>query len=244
MTAAQPEIGSEPTSPALTQRHVQRDRMKAAQDVATALARELRNPVFAIASAAQLLRYRVTDDPVVEKNVGRILREADRLNTYVNALLEYGTPTPMRLAAGDPDDVWENVITTHRGDLESKAILVEHRPAEPRGACNIDGEQLAHALSCALENAIEAAPEGSDIGIRSVVTDDGVWVSVIHNDGPPIDDELLARAFEPLVTTKPGHAGIGLAITHRIVTELGGTVALRADGDGAAMTFTLPALHG
>jgi len=242
MTAAQPELGSE--SPPLSQRHVQRDRMRAAQGVATSLARELRNPVFAIASAAQLLRYRVSDDPVIEKNIGRILREADRLNTYVNALLEYGAPTPVRLEPGDPDDVWDDVIKRHRGDLESKAILAQHTIAEPRATCNIDAEQLGHALSCALTNAIEAAPEGSDIGIRSVVTDDGVWVSVVHNDGPPIDDETLARAFEPLVTTKQGHAGIGLAVAHRILIEHGGAVALRADGAGAALTFTLPAMHG
>jgi signal transduction histidine kinase len=218
--------------------------MKAAQDVATSLARELRNPVFAIASAAQLLRYRVTDDPVVEKNIGRILREADRLNGYVNALLEYGAPAPVRLEGGDPDDVWSAVLAKHRGDLESKAVLVHHTAPERRAACNIDREQLTHALSCALENAIEAAPEGSDVSIRSVSTADGVWVSVVHNDGPPVDPEILARAFEPLVTTKLGHAGIGLAVAHRIVMEHGGTISLRSDGAGAALTITLPSLHG
>lgn len=243
MTAAQPELGSDRAT-LLTQRPVQRDRMKAAQDVAASLARELRNPVFAIASAAQLLRYRITDDPVIEKNIGRILREAERLNSYVNALLEYGAPTPLRLSPGDPDDVWADVLTLHRGDLESRAILAHHTAAEPRASCNIDAEQLARAFSCALTNAIEAAPEGTDIGIRSVATDDGLWVSVVHNDGPPVDDETLARAFEPLVTTKPGHAGIGLAVAHRVVSEHGGAVALRTDGAGATLTVTLPALHG
>src|SRR5215472_9733552 len=155
MTAAEPELGSERSLPSL-QRQAQRDRMKAAQDVATSLARELRNPVFAIASAAQLLRYRVTDDPVMEKNIGRILREADRLNTYVNALLEYGTPTPVRLQPGDPDDIWVNVLAEYRGDLESKAILAHHRAAEPSAMCNLDAEQFTHALGCALANAIEA----------------------------------------------------------------------------------------
>lgn len=243
MTAAQPEVATETTSPPAS-RHIQRDRMKAAQDVATSLARELRNPVFAIASAAQLLRYRVTDDPVIEKNIGRILREADRLNTYVNALLEYGTPSPLRLEPGDPDESWVDALRRHRGDLESKAILVQHVRAEPPAKCNVDAEQLANAMSCALTNAIEAAPEGSDIRVRSTVTDDGLWVSVVQNDGAPIDEDTLARAFEPLVTTKPGHAGIGLAVVHRILTEHGGAVALRADRAGATLTFTLPALHG
>src|SRR5690349_14652629 len=102
MTATQPEPGSDRPSLS-TQRHPVRDRMKAAQGVATSLARELRNPVFAIASAAQLLRYRISDDPVIEKNIGRILREADRLNAFVNALLEYGAPAPVRLEPGNPD---------------------------------------------------------------------------------------------------------------------------------------------
>lgn len=218
--------------------------MKGAQDVAASLARELRNPVFAIASAAHLLRYRVTDDPVIEKNIGRILREADRLNAYVNALLEYGVPRPIRLVPGNPDDVWAAVIARHRGDLESRAILAHHTPADPRATCNLDAEQFAQALSCALTNAIEAAPEGSDIDIRSAATDDGIWVSVVHNDGRSLDDDTLARAFEPLVTSKPGHAGIGLPLTHRILTDHGGAVALRADAAGAVLTFTLPALHG
>src|SRR6478609_4798777 len=123
-----------------------RERVKIAQDVATSLARELRNPVFAIASAAQLLRYRISDDPVIEKNIGRILREADRLNGYVNALLEYGAPSPIRLESGNPDDAWDVVLGRHRGDLEAKAILASHTVAEPIASCNVDREQLAHAL--------------------------------------------------------------------------------------------------
>jgi signal transduction histidine kinase len=218
--------------------------MKGAQDVAAALARELRNPVFAIASAAHLLRYRVTDDPVIEKNIGKILREADRLNAYVNALLEYGLPRPIKLLPGNPDDVWASVIAQHRGDLESKAILAHHTAADTPATCNLDAEQFAHALSCALANAIEAAPEGSDVDIRSASTADGMWVSVVRNDGASLDNDTLSRAFEPLVTSKPGHAGIGLTVAQRILADHSGSIALRADGAGAALTFTLPTLHG
>src|SRR6266571_7644633 len=124
-----------------------RERTKVTQDVAAGLAHELRNPVFAIASAARLLRYRVGDDPVIEKNVGRILREAERLNHLVSALLEYGRPAPVRLAPHDPDDLWNDVLQAHRGALESKALIVRHKPAEPRALCSVDAEQLAQAYS-------------------------------------------------------------------------------------------------
>ena len=47
--------------------------------LARAIAHEIRTPLAGISSAAQLLRFRATEDPVVERNVGRIMRETERL---------------------------------------------------------------------------------------------------------------------------------------------------------------------
>jgi signal transduction histidine kinase len=226
----------------ITTRTLHRERVKASQHVAASLAHELRNPVFAIASAAQLLRYRTTDDPIIERNLGRIFRETERLNALVAALLDYGRPAPVRLVPADPDDVWTDVVATHRALLETKALLVNHSPPRERATCALDAEQLATALGNALVNAIEAAPEGSDLTIRSSVDRDGTWRSYLHNEGAAIPAELLARAFDPLVSSKPGHAGTGLAVAHRILSDHAGSVALEcADaGGGVTVTFSLP----
>lgn len=218
-----------------------REGVKVSQNVAAGIAHELRNPVFAIASAAQLIRYRIADDPVMEKNIGRILRETERLNTLIAALTEYGRPVPLELEPGDPDDAWAAAIEAQRGALESKALLVRHTPATPPAVCRIDQRQLADACGNGLANAIEAAPEGSDLTITSTLTADGSWQSSLTNGGSAIPADALARVFEPLVTTKPGHAGIGLATAHRIATEHGGSLRLdSADGAGTTLTFTLP----
>lgn len=241
MTAAEPELRRETP---ITTRTLHRERVKVSQNVATAIAQELRTPVFAIASAAQLLRYRITDDPLVDKNIGRILREAERLNGLVASLIDYGRPAPVRLVPGDPDDVWASVIEYQRGAFESKALLMHHTPAQRRASCGIDAEQLAQAYESVLTNAIEAAPEGSDLTIVSTTSDDGTWRSQLRNDGAPVAADALPHAFELLFTTKQGHAGIGLAVAHRIVSEHGGTIALEnADGGGATVTLTLPAAH-
>lgn len=241
MTAAEPDLRRDTP---ITTRTLHRERVKVSQNVAVAIAQELRNPVFAIASAAQLLRYRITDDPLVDKNIGRILREAERLNGLVSSLVDYGRPAPVRLAPGDPDHVWTAVVENHRGALESRALLIHHTPAEPRASCAIDDEQLAQACSHALVNAIDAAPEGSDLTISSTSSSDGAWRSQLHNDGPAIRADALPHVFELLFTTKPGHAGIGLAVAHRIVSEHGGTITLEnADAGGATLTLTLPAAH-
>src|SRR5947207_8917549 len=97
---------------------------KPVQDVATSVAQELRGAVFAISSAAQLLRYRIGDDPVVETNVGRILREAEKLNALVAALMEYGRPDPPRLSKTDPDELWSRTLEAQRGALETKSLIV------------------------------------------------------------------------------------------------------------------------
>jgi signal transduction histidine kinase len=238
MTTAEPDLGLE--SSART-RSPSRERVKLSQDIAAGIAHELRNPVFAIASAAQLLRYRITDDPVIEKNIGRVLREAERLNALIAALLDYGRPPAVQLTPHDPDQVWSDVLASHRGELESRALLVHHTPSNPRVTCAIDVEQLTQAYSNALANAIEAAPEGSDLTITSTSTRAG-WQSRLHNGGTAVPPSLLPEVFEPLVTNKPGHAGVGLAVVHRVLSDHGGSVALDSDQDaGTTLTFTLPA---
>lgn len=238
----QPHTDEPATSPS---RSLQRARVKVSQNVAAAIAHELRNPVYGITSAAQLLRYRVSDDPLVERNIGRIMREAERLNALVSALLEYGRPAPVRLAPGVPDDVWIDVLQSQRGALESKALLVAHDSAPVHDPFSLDAEQLAQAFGNALLNAIEAAPEGSDLRIVSSVAPDGSWESRLQNPGAVMPPEILAEAFEPLVTTKSGHVGIGLAVAQRVLSDHGGSMALDSDARvGTTVTFVLPPARG
>jgi signal transduction histidine kinase len=247
MTAAEHDlhtIASPPAASATAEPPVElsdAQRTLVAQDIASSLAHELRNPVFAIASAARLLRYRIVDDPVMEKNIGRILREAERLNGFVNGLLEYGRRAPVRLGAGDPDDLWNDVLQAERGALEAKALIVRHSAPSPRASCDIDGEQLAQAFTHVLANAVDAAPEASDLTLTSTIRSTGEWQCELRNGGPPIPPETLPRAFDLLVTNKPGHAGIGLALARRIVSDHGGTISLASSAEqGTVATVVLP----
>jgi signal transduction histidine kinase len=222
-------------------RLTQRRRLEAIGEISAGIARELRNPLFGISSAAQLLRFRVRDDPVVERNVGRILREVERLNGVVSSLLEYGRPEPMRMAAADPDGVWRGVLEAKRGLLESKALVMRHHAAEPRVACPIDSDQIAQVFTNVLANAVDAAPEGSDLTLTSAVLASGAWRCRLHNDGPPISPDLLPRVFELFFSTKPGGAGVGLALCQRILDDHGGTITIESTADnGTTVTITLP----
>jgi PAS domain S-box-containing protein len=225
----------------LVQRLEHKHRLEAVGEVSAGVAHELRNPLFGISSAAQLLRFRIKDDPVVEKNVGRILREVERLNNMVTALLEYGRSNPIRLAPGDPDIVWDEVLENQRGLLESRALLLHRTRAEPPVRSPIDPPQLAQVLLNLLVNAADAAPEGTDLTLQTTQLANGGWRCRLHNSGAAIPADVLPRVFEIFFSTKPGGTGIGLALCQRIIEEHGGTIALEsAPESGTAATIVLP----
>lgn len=216
-------------------------RVATVDEVSVGLAHELRNRLFGISSAAQLLRFRVTEDPAVEKNVGRILREVERMNATVNSLLEFGQPDRAKLAPGDPDAVWDDVIAQQRGLLESKALRLTRTRAEPGAPCAIDAAQLASAFTNLLVNAADAAPEGTDLSLTSARLPGGVWRSRLANGGQPIPAEVLGRAFDLFFTTKPTGSGMGLPLTQRIIDDHGGAISLESSAEaGTIASVTLP----
>ena len=210
-------------------------------EVAAGIARELRQPLLAISSAAQLLRFRVAEDPVVEKNVGRILREVERLNAFSSALLDYASTDALHLTHADPDALWDEVLENERGQLESRALLVQHTRAEPAARCAVDVTQLRRLFSELLENATEATPEGSDLVLHSTRTNGGTWRCQLRNGGAAIPADALAHVFDLFFTTRAGSAGIGLALARRIAEDHGGSLALESDAGGTTATITLPA---
>jgi signal transduction histidine kinase len=214
--------------------------------VAAGIARELRQPLLAISSAAQLLRFRVADDPVVEKNIGRILREVERLNAFTSALLDYASADALHLVPANPDALWDDVLEHERGTLESRALLLHRTRAEPAVRCPLDGAQARRLFVELLENAAEAAPEGTDLTLDASVTDGGAWRCRLHNGGAELSPDVLAHAFDLFYSTRTGNAGIGLTLARRIASDHGGSITLESDASGATVTLTLPVapLHG
>ena len=64
----------------------------------------------------------------------------------------------------------------------------------------------------------------------------------VSDEGPGIPEELRSRFFEPFFSTKSGRAGgLGLAISHRLVSEAGGQLrVVEAEGGGARFELLFP----
>jgi two-component system sensor histidine kinase HupT/HoxJ len=102
-------------------------------------------------------------------------------------------------------------------------------------------EQLAQILINLMLNAVESMPNGGELRVMGLASEEQLIVTLCNN-GPPVPPEYLPRLFEPFFTTKPAGAGLGLFASHVIVEQHDGslTVANLPNGDGVECTLTLP----
>ncbi|MFN9205131.1 MAG: ATP-binding protein [Gemmatimonas sp.] len=225
----------------LVRRVDQKRRLEAIGEVAAGVAHELRNPLFGISSAAQLLRVRAGEDPIVDKNVGRILREVERLNKMVTSLLEFCRPNAVHLVPADPEVVWDDILEGERARLQAKHLTIRRsRPEQPVRSL-LDPEQLGQVYRNILLNACDAAPDGSELILSSQVLPNGGWRCRLTNGGLAIAPEVLPHVFEFFYSTKAGGTGIGLALCQRIMDEHGGTITIDSLPElGTTLTLLLP----
>lgn len=239
--AAQLSVGIERAW--LVQRVEQKRRLETIGEVAAGVAHELRNPLFAISSAAQLLRHSAASDPAVEKGVARVLREVERLNRMATSLLEFGKPYVTNLVPGDPDAIWDDILEAERGRLDQKRLVLHRTRVAPELLARVDGEQLGQVFRNLLVNAIDAAPTGSVLALISSASAAGGWRMRLTNGGRAIPPDVLPHVFEFFYSAKPGGTGIGLALCQRIVDDHHGTITIDSTPEsGTTVVVTLPPL--
>jgi signal transduction histidine kinase len=87
-------------------------------------------------------------------------------------------------------------------------------------------------------------PPGGRVAVEARSSGKGHSIE-IRDTGAGIDPEAVPRIFDLYFTTKPEGTGIGLAVTHQVVTAHGGTIEVDSKpGAGTRMTIRLPPSPG
>jgi signal transduction histidine kinase len=229
-----------------------RDRLAALGQMAAGLAHEVKNPLGAIKGAAQLLGDTGSRLDASEREfVGIILEEVERLDRVVGSVLDYARPTK-----GDPGAV--NVSAVVRRTL---TVLASERGKDfeidsaelPDGLplVRADAEQLRQVLINLIRNAEQAMGGTGKVRVSvrarervgaASPSDPAEWVEInVRDQGPGIAPQVLEKLFLPFFTTKPTGTGLGLAVSQRVVEEMGGRIEVTSHpGAGSTFTVVLP----
>jgi len=204
-------------------------------EMSAGLAHEFKNAIATLQGYAQLLQSLELNDKA-QAAAGSLLNEVRNLSSMVTAFLNFARPQPLQLEQVSVSELIDDCAT------ELEPVFHELRVeliAESDASLTVraDERMLRLALLNLMRNGAEAIP-GDKTERRVFVRagrQDGSAVIEISDTGSGIPPAQLQKIFIPFFTTKAKGHGVGLALTHRIVTEHGGTLTAANSLEGGAM---------
>lgn len=225
----------------LEQRLQQTEKMAAIGELSTYMAHEIRNPLFSIGGFANALLRNASLNEDAREKARIIFEESRRLDEILKKILNFSRPTEQKMGIFNPELVARQTMELMCiGSVERgiKAV-VDIAPNLPKVMGN--AENLKQCLINLVKNAIEAMPDGGTLTLRAY-RDDGRVIILIQDTGMGIPPELQEQVFSPFFSTKHGGAGLGLAMSRKVIEEMGGKVLLKSKpGEGTTLILRLPA---
>jgi signal transduction histidine kinase len=234
---------------AIDNAHLFEERKEAArlrEEVVGVASHDLRNPLSAILLSTRMLLDSTDEEPTPRqaKGLARIRSAAERMNLLIHTLLDF-----TRVRAGAlklerrPLDLHELV----REVCDENALAAPDRAVEIQqlgsGAGEWDEARLSEVVANLVGNALKYSPADTTVHVRSDGRSEELLLTV-HNEGNPIDDELLPVIFEPFrrgTGGAKGSLGLGLYIAQQVVAAHGGTISVTSSAEaGTTLTVCLP----
>jgi len=216
------------------------ERLAAIGELSMFISHEIRNPLFAIAGFANsLLRSTGISDAAREK-VSIILQESNRLDTILKSIVNFSRPTQATPGEVDIGLIVRQTLDFLRMGLEKQGVELTVTVPASLPKARGDSELLKQCLVNLVKNSMEAMPQGGRLSVTTGMRQGNVFLAVADT-GHGIPREHLAQVFNPFFSTRDKGAGLGLAMTKKILDDLGGAVEIKSqEGQGAVVTLLLP----
>jgi PAS domain S-box-containing protein len=228
------------------------DRLAALGELAAGLAHEIKNPLTSLMTFSRHLARRFDDEHFRAKFQSVVPRELERINGIVEGLLELARPARVNFTAVRLPASLERAAELYAQEMESRGVQVTRDYARDLPAVWVDAEAVYQALVNLVRNALDAMPSGGNLTLRAGWSDEHHVVRPgpagarrvrieIEDTGIGIPTADADRVFNPFFSTKTGGTGLGLALTHKIIEDHGGSIDFRsAVGRGTVFRIVLP----
>jgi len=211
------------------------ERVAFAEEVSSAMRHAVRNKLAAARNAATYIQRRLSkteawnSDARIPTFHGLIESELDAAGGLLDpkdALAHLFTRHPERVSASRC--IREAVEHARVGAEAARSLRVE---APDDAEVMVDPRELALAVRYLVENAVEATNGEGPVHVRGS-RDGDRFVIEVTDGGPGIEESRREEAMRAFFTTKPGHAGVGLAIARRIARRYDGAFVLGTSPSG------------
>jgi nitrogen fixation/metabolism regulation signal transduction histidine kinase len=231
---------------------IQAQRATAWAEVARRLAHEIKNPLTPIQLSAERLEMKLAgklaseDAEALARGTRTIVNQVAALKSMVDDFRDYSRlPAPV-LAGLDLNALVLEVLALY--ETSRTPIAKKLAPGLPQ--VRADSTQIRQVLHNLVQNAQDALDNRKNSGEKALIevsteaAGERVRLTVSDNGGG-FPEEMMARIFEPYVTSKPRGTGLGLAIVKKIVDEHRGEVAIEnRPAKGVSVAILLPVAGG
>jgi two-component system sensor histidine kinase AtoS len=227
------------------------DRLAALGTLAAGLAHEIKNPLASLRTFTRIIPRKFEDARFRETFMRVVPHELDRINGIVEQLLELARPSRLAPAPVVLPALLDRVLELYANELDAKQITVVREYARELPTVTADPERLYEAFVNLVSNAIAAMGPAGRLTVRTgwhrpaesaPRSGGGRRVRIeIEDTGSGISPSEAEKVFDPFFTTKAAGTGLGLALTHKIVEDHGGSIGFRSTpGVGTIFTVLLP----
>ncbi len=226
------------------------DKMASLGRVAYGIAHEIRNPLSGINI------YLTNLEKIFEKGEGlekvkEILRQIQsasrKIELVIRRVMDFSKPSEPKSVPTDINQLIEEAIDLSSVTLRKSRIIMDKTLAEDLPPCQADPHLVRQVLLNLITNAAEAMKNMDEVkrmGVASSMEGNHVIIKV-YDSGPGVPWHLRKKVFDPFYTTKNGSAGIGLSISHRIITDHGGALSVSTSKwGGAEFKVEIPIARG
>ena len=193
------------------------------------LAHEIRNPLGSIELYASML-----DGDYAEQ----IVRSVRLLNHSVTNILQFGKPIVPMPAWMPVRQLLEGIQVFLQPLADQKNIRIV-TDCDPDCFVTADHELLHRMVLNLVLNAIRETPTDGTVRLSGQVAGRDILI-VVGDTGPGIQEERMARIFDPMFSTSREGCGLGLPIVKRIVESHKGTIAVNSSRNGTRFLITIP----
>ena len=213
--------------------------------LAAGIAHEIKNPLVAIRTFAELLPERFGDVEFREDFSKVVIKEISRIDDLVARLRGLASTGPQQVGAINLRDPINDTLALLRGQLEQTRTAVVREFEDPAPFVSIEDSQLKQLFLNLFLNAIEAMGTDGTLTVRITRRhSQGLPLIVVDvsDTGPGISDTVAANIFDPFFTTKARGSGLGLTICRGIADAHRGTIRAERNlaGPGTVIVVELP----